>query len=639
MKTRNLGRAVAIAALVGAVAAMVGCMAGTGGRGAASGSAAQKVYVKPGEHDAYYGFLSGGHHGNIYVYGFPSCRHITTIPVFTPEPAVGYGYDEESKEMLGGRTWGDAHHPGMSETNGDYDGRWLFINDMVGARIARIDLKDFKTKQIFGPIPNLSAAHACPFPTPNTEYVFAASRFAVPVPNRPAKVEDFATEFRGIVAGVKVDPKDGTMSLGFEILMPPFDWDLSDAGKGPSEGWQFFTCYNSEMAHDSLEIKASQNEMDYIAAVDWRAAQKAVDEGRATTIGGAPVLDPEKVPGIVYLFPVPKSPHGVDVNPSGEYVCASGKLQAEVSVYSFAKFKAAVDAKKFDGVVMGIPKLRFDDVIEAKVPVGLGPLHTQFDDKGFAYTSLFLDSQIAKWKVGPPWNVTDKIDVYYSIGHLMASEGDTRHPTGDYVVALDKLSKDRYLNVGPTHPEAAQLIDLRGPKMELLQDFPTYLEPHYAQMIRAEKLKPITVYPLEENTKPGAIKRAEDARIERKGSRVDVYMLAVRTHFTPDVVRVNEGDDVYFHVTNLEQDDDIAHGFGILWSNCNMQVEPGETKTMHWKAEKAGITPFYCSNFCSALHQEMQGLIEVRPKGSPVAAVQRPDPKQVAEIEAAIAQR
>jgi nitrous-oxide reductase len=266
-------------------------------------------------------------------------------------------------------------------------------------------------------------------------------------------------------------------------------------------------------------------------------------------------------------------------------------------------------------------------------------LHTQFDNKGFAYTSLFLDSQIAKWKVGPPWNVADKIDVYYSIGHLMASEGDTRHPTGDYVVALDKLSKDRYLNVGPTHPEAAQLIDLRGPKMELLYDFPTYLEPHYAQMIKADKLKPITVYPLAENHKPGAIKRAEDIRIERKGNRVDVYGLVVRTHFAPDIIKVNQGDDVYFHWTNLEQDDDIAHGFGILWSSKNMQVEPGETKTIRWTAEKAGIQPFYCSNFCSALHQEMQGYIEVRPKGTPQASVVRPDAKTIAELNAVLAAR
>jgi nitrous-oxide reductase len=618
----------------GILAISAGCMAANTGGGGATADAARKTYVKPGEHDAYYAFLSGGHHGNVYVYGIPSCRHITTIPVFTPEPASGYGFDEESKAMLGGRIWGDAHHPGLSETDGDYDGRWLFINDMPGARIARIDLGDFKTKQIFGPIPNVSAAHACPFPTPNTEYVFAASRFSAPVPNRFVKIEDYGKDFNGIVAGIKVDPKDGTMSMGFEILMPPFDWDLADAGKGPSNGWEFFTCYNSEKAFDSLEVKASQNEMDFVAAVDWRAAQKAVDEGKAATINGAPVLDPAKVPGIVYLVPVPKSPHGVDVNPTGEYVCCSGKLQAEVSVYSFAKIQAAIAAKSFDGERGGIPVLKYDECLEAKVPVGLGPLHTQFDDKGYAYTSLFLDSQIAKWKVGPPWNVADKIDVYYSIGHLMASEGDTRHPTGEYVVALDKLSKDRYLNVGPTHPEAAQLIDLRGPKMQLLYDFPTYLEPHYAQMIKAEKLKPFTVYPLEKNTKPYCIKKAEDARIERKGNRVDVYMLAVRTHFTPDVVRVKEGDDVYFHVTNLEQDDDIAHGFGILWSNCNMQIEPGETKTMHWQAGKAGITPFYCSNFCSALHQEMQGLIEISPRGTPLAAVQRPDPAKTALIAA-----
>ncbi|HTO91789.1 MAG TPA: Sec-dependent nitrous-oxide reductase [Candidatus Sulfotelmatobacter sp.] len=609
-------------------AQILGCAAGRGGSSASN--AAEKVYVKPGEHDAYYAFLSGGHHGNVYVYGIPSCRHITTIPVFTPEPAVGYGYDEETKAMLGGFTWGDAHHPGLSETDGDYDGRWLFINDMPNARIARIDLKEFKTRQIFGPIPNLSAAHACPFPTPNTEYVFAASRFSVPVPNRFVHVEDYAREFRGIVAGIKVDPKDGNMSMGFEILMPPFDWDLADAGKGPSNGWEFFTCYNSEMAYDTLEINASQNEMDYFAAVDWRAAQKAVDSGKARMIGGAPVVDPAEVKGMVYLVPVPKSPHGIDVNPTGEYICASGKLQAEVTVFSYAKFKASVDAGKFDGEKFGIPVLKFEDVMEARVPVGLGPLHTQFDDKGYAYTSLFLDSQIAKWKVGPPWNVVDKIDVYYSIGHLMASGGDTRHPTGEYVVALDKLSKDRYLSVGPTHPEAAQLIDLRGPKMQLLYDFPTYLEPHYAQMIRAEKLKPFTVYPLAENHKPGAVLKPEDARIERHGNRVDVYGIVVRSHFVPDIVRVNQGDDVYFHWTNLEQDDDIAHGFGILWSSKNMQIEPGETKTMRWTAEHEGINPFYCSNFCSALHQEMQGYIEVRPKGTPVAQTQRADPRNVA---------
>ena len=613
-----------------AAAFAAGCAGGGGG-----GTASQKVYVKPGEYDTHYAFLSGGHSGQVFVYGLPSCRHLTTIPVFTPEPARGYGFDEESKAMLGGFTWGDAHHPGLSETNGDFDGRWLFINDMPHARIARIDLNDFTTHEIYGPIPNISAAHACPYPTPNTEYVFAASRFSAPVPtNKVAKVADYKTDFNGIIAGIKVDPK-GHMSMGFEILMPPFDWDLSDAGKGPSMGWQFFTCYNSEEAYDSLEVKASQHEMDYVAAVNWREAQKAVDSGKAHMIGGAPVLDPKEVPGIVYLIPTPKSPHGCDVTPTGEYICASGKLQAEVSVFSFKKLEAAIAAKRFDDQEAGIPVLRYEDVLEAKVPVGLGPLHTEFDGKGNAYTSLFLDSQVAKWKIGT-WKVTDKIDVYYSIGHLAAAEGATMHPTGEYLLALDKLSKDRYLSVGPSHPEGAQLIDLRGSKMELLYDFPTYPEPHYAQIIAASKVKTEKIYSLAENADPSAVKTPDQARVERKGKRVDAYMLAVRTHFTPDLLRVAQGDTVYFHLTNVEQDDDITHGFGILNSNVDMQVEPGETKTVRWVAAKAGITPFYCSNFCSALHQEMQGYIEVAPAGSSVAAVQRPSQKQVEEIAAAI---
>ena len=631
---RWIGWGVAAAVLLTVAVLLAGCGGMGGGK-----SAAEKVYVKPGEYDSYYAFLSGGHSGQVFVYGIPSCRYITTIPVFTPESAKGYGYDEESKAMLKGFTWGDAHHPGLSETDGDYDGRWLFINDMPHGRIARIDLKDFTTREIFGPIPNISAAHACPYPTPNTEYVFAASRFSVPIPaGTTSKVEDYAKNFKGIVAGVKVD-KDGHMSLGFEIMMPPFDWDLSDAGKGPSYGWQFFTCYNSEMAYNNLEANASQNEMDYIAAINWQEAQKAADANKGTMIGGVQVLDPKVVKGLVYLIPTPKSPHGCDVTPSGEYICGSGKLQAEVTVHSFKKMTDAIAAGKFEKEIDGIPVLKYEDVLEAKVPVGLGPLHTEFDGKGYAYTSLFLDSQIAKWKVGPPWNVVDKIDVYYSIGHLMASEGNSMHPTGEYLVALDKLSKDRYLSVGPSHPEGAQLIDIRGPKMELLYDFPTYPEPHYAVMIRAEKLKPEKIYSLEANNSPDAVKSADATRVERKGKRVDVYMLAVRTHFTPDVIKVLQGDEVFFHVTNVEQDPDITHGFGILNSNCDMQVEPGETKTMRWVADRAGVTPFYCSNFCSALHQEMQGYIEVWPAGTKISSVQRPSPERIAEVNALLARR
>ncbi len=577
-------------------------------------SPAEKVYVPPGKYDSYYAFLSGGHSGQIAVYGLPSGRLLRVIPVFTPDPAIGWGIDEESKSILGGYTWGDAHHPALSETNGDYDGRWLFINDNNSARIARINLKTFTTEEIIQ-VPNVSGNHASPFVTPNTEYVVGATRFSVPVPNRDVSIESYKENFKGVIAFVSVDKNTGHMENAFQILMPPFDYDLADAGKQVSYGWAFFSSYNTEMAYKELEVGASQKDRDFIAAVNWKAAEEAIKEGKYKEINGVKVIDPQEVKGIVYLLPTPKSPHGADVSPDGKYIVGGGKLAAVAVVHSFEKMQEAIKKGDFDGDAMGIPIIKYESVRVAEVPVGLGPLHTQFDDKGYAYTSLFVDSAIAKWKLGT-WEVVDKIPVYYAIGHLAVAHGDTVHPEGKYMLALNKLAKDRYLPVGPSYPESAQLIDITGKKMEMLLDFPTQVEPHYGQIINARLVNPQKIYPLEENKDPNMIKSPEQARIERNGNKVDVYMIAIRSHFTPDIIKVEEGDTVYFHVTNIEQDNDITHGFGINFSNIDMQVDPGETKTVKWIAEKPGIYPFYCTNFCSALHQEMQGYIEVASKGS-----------------------
>jgi nitrous-oxide reductase len=591
--------------------ALIACQADV--RRATGGGAAGRVYVAPGEYDDYYAFLSGGHSGQIFVYGLPSGRHLNTIPVFTPESASGWGYDEESKAMLKGITWGDAHHPGLSETDGDYDGRWLFINDMAHARIARIDLDVFKTRQIFGPMPNVSASHASVFVTENTEYLFAASRFSAPVPNTYQPIAEYKNRFNGVIAAVAV-AGDGTMSLDFEILTPPFHWDKSDAGKGPSADWVFFSCYNSEQAYTKLEINASQNERDYIAAVNWRKGKEAAEAGTFRMVGGAKLIDPADVPGLMYLLPTPKSPHGVDVDPSGTRIIGNGKLAAVAVVHSFDNFLAAVEKEDFIGEFSGIPVVRYEATRVAEVPVGLGPLHTQFDGKGFAYTSLFLDSQVAKWSLDS-YEVVDKVDVHYSIGHLAASEGDTKHPTGEWLLALNKISKDRFLPMGPTHPESAQLIDLTTPTMELILDIPTYMEPHYGQIIRAEKIQDAVkvIFPIEDNHHEWRVLNEEETAVTRDGKDVHVTMVAVRTHFHPDTLTVDLGETVYFHVTNVEQDRDIAHGFGILDSNIDFQIEPGETKTAKFTPTRAGIYPFYCSNFCSALHQEMQGYLAVKP--------------------------
>jgi len=574
--------------------------------------AAQKTYVPPGDLDEFYMFASGGHSGQVYVYGIPSMRHISTIPVFTPYPGTGYGFDDDSKKMLGNFTWGDAHHPALSETNGAYDGRWLFINDMNG-RVARIDLRDFKTKQILGPIPNISGNHSSSFVTPNTEYAMMGTRFSIPIPKGTAlPVEKYATDYKGVLAGIKIDPKSGEMSLGWEIMMPPFDYDLGDAGKKVSDGWMFFTCYNSERATGKLEVTASQRDRDYIAAVDWRLAEKVAAEGKGKMIGGVRVIDPREVPGLVYFMPCGKSPHGVDVSPDGKYIIGSGKLAGITTAFNFEKIQTAIRNKDFTGDEDGIPVLKYESIKDAEVPVGLGPLHTQFGPDGYAYTSLFVDSAIAKWKLGT-WEVVDKTPMSYSIGHLAAAEGDTVEPQGRFLVGLNKLSHGRHLSVGPSQPESSQLVDISGEKMKLLYDAFTEPEPHYAQIIRASKLHPIEVYPKEENKHPLAVWDLKDTGVTRQGNKVTVKAILTRSTITPTNFTVKPGDIVTVALTNIEQTTDELHGFGLLDYNINIVVDPGETKTVTFKADKQGVFPYYCTNFCSALHQEMQGYLVVSP--------------------------
>jgi nitrous-oxide reductase len=576
-------------------------------------SAAEEVYVKPGDHDKYYAFLSGGHSGQLYVYGLPSGRLLNEIPVFSPYPRTGYGFDEESRKMLAGYSWGDAHHPALSETKGDYDGRWLFINDMPHSRIARINLSTFLTEEITPAIPNVSGLHTS-FLTPNTEYLLAASRFSVPMPlGTYQPVENYAKSYDGVIAALKVDPATGHMSQAFEIKTPPIDLDIASTGKGASNGWAFFTSYNTELAHTDLEVNASQHDQDFVVAVNWKAAEKAAAEGNYSMIGGAKVIDPAKTPGVVYFLPTPKSPHGVDVSPDGKYVVASSKLSPTVTVHSFENMVKAIEKKDFDGSWRGIPVVRYKSTMVAEVPVGLGPLHTQFDNKGYAYTTLFVDSAITKWQLGT-WKVVDKIQVTYNPGHMATVGGDTVNPQGTYALALNKITKDRFLGVGPDFPTIAQLFDITGQKMRLLLDFPTMGEPHYAQIIAADRLKPIRIFDLAKSTAPGVVHSEQETGIVRNGNKVDIKMVAIRSHFKPDNIDLNQGDQVTIHVTNTEQDENIAHGLAVDFSNVDVEVAPGETKTVVWSADKPGVYPFYCSNFCSALHQEMQGYITVRPK-------------------------
>ncbi|MFD1040504.1 Sec-dependent nitrous-oxide reductase [Virgibacillus byunsanensis] len=581
-------------------------------------SNAQKVYVAPGEHDDYYLMASGGHSGQLFVYGLPSMRLIRQVPVFSPDPATGYGFDDKTKEMLNGYKWGDFHHPSISETDGEYDGRALFATDVGNNRAAYVDLETFHTTDILE-IPNIAGPHCAAFVTPDSEYLFLPTRFSVPLGDEFTGLDEYSEKYKGVMSAVKPDFENNTLEVAYQVILPPWAYDLSDAGKGASDGWGFLSTYNTEEATTTLEINASKNDRDYIVMFDWEQISEEVEAGNYEELNGTKMFDPIEHPGSVYLVPAPKSPHGVDVTPDGAHFIANGKLSPTTTMFSVEKAFEAIKNEDFQGEAQGFPVLTYESVVDKEVEVGLGPLHTQFDDKGNAYTTLFIDSQVVKWNL-ESGKVVDKEEVSYSPGHLAAVEGDTANPGGNWLVSLNKIAKDQYLSVGPSHPESMDLIDISGETMEVVGSAPSQPEPHYAQIINADKIKTTEVFEKDEG-RENAVWNKEDAHIERDGDDVHVYGIAMRSQFvfdanseSPDAVTVKEGDTVHFHITNIDRDQDITHGMGINGYNENFEIQPGETKTLTVEADESGTFPIYCTNFCSALHQEMTGYLLVEPE-------------------------
>jgi len=606
---------------------------------------ALQTTVPPGKYDPYYMFASGGHLGQVQVIGVPSMRLLKVIPVFTRDAYSGYGFGADLGEAVIGAgtdptkssplSWGDSHHPALSETAGEYDGRWLYINDRANGRIAMVDLTDFKTKQIID-VPNLGTSHGMCV-TPNSEYAHISSITPRPTTaNGYAPLERYAELYRGHSTWFFIDPKTGRMvpEKSFQVELPPYNQDLADAGKLASAGFGFINSFNTELAVGNkagLEVGTTKNNFDYLQVIDWKKAEKVVAAGKFIKRNGMRVitLAVAASEGILHLIPEPRNPHGVDVSPDGHYILIAGKLDPHVTVFSIEKIKAAIARKSYQGKDRyGVPIIAMDAALEAQVEVGAGPLHTQFDGKGNAYTSLFIDSAVAKWTLGPksgvtenPFKFIEKIPVHYNIGHLAIPGGDTVKPTGKYLVALNKWSLDQVQKLGPTHPVNIELIDLDSKPLRTLSSMPLgNSEPHYAQIIKTDKLKPLKVYV--PGTDPATMAKSEFAvmagqeRVKRAGTVVDIYATLMRSHFTPGEILVNEGDTVRIHLTNIETTENATHTFTVPAYNIQATLDPGEVVNVEFKADRVGSFAFYCAQFCSALHMEMYGWLLVKPKGA-----------------------
>ena len=563
--------------------------------------AAVKTFMPRGGRDEYFSIVGTGNSGTMIVYGIPSMRIYKYVGVFSPEPWQGYGFDDESSLMLKKAsldnrisTYGDMRYPAFSEKDGNYNGHFAFFSDGANSRIALMGLDDFETKQVLSN-PLFKSTFPGVAVTQNTEYVIQSSQYPAPWDAKVDSELKSGVTFWKFVEGESVHKSRMIKEKSFTVELPAYTLDYLDAGKKSSDG---------------LSIGLAEKDgKSYVYVIDYTklagVASKKVNDFNVVSFADA---KKNKAVGFVAL---PENANKVKVSPDGKYFIV---VADNTIVVDFGKVKSALaNGSEID----------LADVKHKSIALGNNVVDIAFDyRKNTAFASAHDDSKIIRFNYETGKKETE-LELSFKPSFLMTPQGMSATPHSNYLTVVDKEGLyDNYPNVGPVRPSFNHLIDISSDNMSDVYTMSLPQANMYGSVsVLRTTIKPIIRYPLGTNTRTGETSRyktvAGQEKIERdeKTHRVHIFGTLIRSHITPEIVKVNEGDVVTFHLTNLERAEDETHGFTVDTYGVHGSFEPGKTASVTFIANRSGVFPYYCTEFCSALHLEMEGILFVKPHG------------------------
>lgn len=551
--------------------------------------ASVKTYNPSGASEEYLAFFGTGVSGRMAIVAMPSMKILKYVAVFSAEPWQGFAFDDESKSIVKGSSrdeieyaFGDSGTPALSLTKGQQDGKSLFMSDGANGRLGLVDLAEYETKQIVTN-PLFKNTNADVAVSSNSEYVVQTT--ALPESSSVTKKSQSGATFWRFLEKTHEEHKIYFIdpSTSFTVLLPGALQSSPAMGRGVS---------------DSLMTFVSQNGTPELNVINWKVAQKVLAT-KAVKMNNHLTFSEEVATreNILKKYPLPAGSDRVIISGDGKTAIVTNKSGPTAQLIDLE----ALNANKFS---------------LSEINVGGASSDAAFTAQNI-YVTVHQPNQVVRISRDDK-KITATHPLNFTAGKIMIPASDTTGAVEKYAIVSNLAPVGRFTSVGPQTGLSAHLVDIAQEKMQSLYDASIPQSTRLGAAAMPMKMnKPIYKYKIGTDPRSGLIStyktNSGKEKIVRHGKRVHVYATLIRSHITPDFIEVEQGDLVSIHLTSNEQSKDQTHGFTIDTYNVHGSWEPGKSATVTFVADRSGVFPFFCTEFCSALHLEMQGYLLVKP--------------------------